>query len=464
MITVKRVHIVSARNMPLCSCLIIPCHHFTLEDHAIFLSPTPEIAAIVQKRFNFALFILHLCQFMHRNFNVHPIITHILTYRIEREGRLEYFVNINKADPDTGKTALHYACLFAKENVVNFLLSSPGIDPDRIDDLSFPPLTYYPLREFPCSNDSKLRTYVIRKSQKLYNFLFHNYKPQTWDSTIFEHVELNWFLLSNGRQIQKLLREIRDRKGNTLLHYAAKMNKQELVAIILFLDPSTQFVPNIKGKLPIHKCRTNGILNILDYTGHLYRKYYFNSTTLARGVQNPMTLLYYFFPDIFLHYGDKKPYVVGNLYHFVEYLSYLMPFQLRQISTWVRDTVQNTLWHIIANMNNLPNKCHYFDSLDPSIIDLRNIFGNTALHMARCEEDKKYLLQLGAHPDYINLAEEIPIQKKTNNSTTELLVCSLQCLAARKVQPKNAPGHLKHFVDSHHPQKNLEVYFVNIES
>lgn len=445
---------VNSKSMMPCRCLVSPCVHFTMADKAILLPKTEETKNLVLNYFNFATFILHFIHTLRMNEEVFikKILRRVRNYKIFSQNRVIYSINVNQAD-SSGKTALHYACWYNIDVVIKFLMSSPGINVNLLDNegLPAPAYAFYDF-DFPVSRESKLRIEIANKSKKLFNYLFNNIVPESWSSFVFEYLKEvdTWYLLSD-EQKRKVIYNIRDEKGNTLLHYAAKKGKGFLIQSILRYDINTQYVRNIKGKLPINYCKNNYTFNCFDNTGEFYKQNFFNTYVFDTTLRNGAGYIYMYFPDIIAHFNDTTPYICSNLLNFVPFMSYINPEIVTKISTYARDTAKNTLFHIVALWNiELQTKLLFYYKLDPAIINEQNDHGSTVLHMCKSDEERFNLIQMGAHPDVANSLKNIPIKKANGN---EIIMCSLQCLAARKVNVKYAPYPLKKFVQLHNPEK-----------
>ncbi|GFQ64284.1 hypothetical protein TNCT_356791 [Trichonephila clavata] len=172
----------------------------------------------------------------------------------------------------TQRNALHYSCR-AEMYLISHLLT-PHVDINAVDIYGYPP-DYYDLcfrvngRKLfrPRTNETILRVNIAHKSKKLFRFLFCNGPPTTNPMIL----TLKDFNLMSADQKRSVLSNIKDLKGNTLLHIMVKLDHYQFVDEIIKFNPQETLRKNLKGKVPFSYCKS-------CYTMDLFGDY-FNSIT-----------------------------------------------------------------------------------------------------------------------------------------------------------------------------------------
>lgn len=211
------------------------------------------------------------------------------------------------------------------------------------------------------------------------------------------------------------LREYRDAKGNTLLHYACKSRNLPLVEYCLEKDASLSQICNHGGKRPEAYCRTLDVLTLMPDVRKFYRPVYPLGGTrkrFPRPNRNMIVGLYYTCPELAHHLSR----VVGggtwtciNLKDVLRYLPFVDEEMIRRICREARDSVGNTLWHYAAKDMRARNYHGriYEEYLDKSILNVRNDEGEVPLHLNISLSLKKCLIEWGCHPCSISKSKKL---------------------------------------------------------
>ncbi|GFT17251.1 hypothetical protein NPIL_619801 [Nephila pilipes] len=232
-----------------------------------------------------------------------------------------------------------------------------------------------------------------------------------------------------------VLRNVKDSKGNTLLHTAVKVNNFGLARKILEFNTSEALVRNSKGKLPCYYCKSHETMNLFQNQFGL----------VVRNVYHTNSPVIWKYPELLELCSDTDNHVLLRMEQIALYGNSILRLYDKdafyKICNRARDPQGNNFWHAcVKSKADTEYLKTLFPYLNKSIINERNVFGNTPLHVAESDELKILLIKFGAHSDCLNLEGKIAYK----------IVLNLQCIASRHL-PKNAnvPPHLKNFVELH---------------
>ncbi|GFU12369.1 hypothetical protein NPIL_138411 [Nephila pilipes] len=266
----------------------------------------------------------------------------------------------------------------------------------------------------PRSNETKLRISIALKSEKLFRFLFFQEEPPTNPSII---TVCNFALMSDDQK-RLVLQNIKDIKLNSVLHIAVKTNDYSLVKKILDFDVNQAEVRNLKGKFPSDYCKSHETMDLfLNLFPHRLR-------IVKRNVYHSNNVVIDKFPELLELMNDENNHTILRMNEIVlQGNSVLKTYGVNafnKISTRARDHLKNTIWHACVNSS---ASVEYLETLFPylnsSIINERNVFGDTPLHVAQSRKLKKLLVKHGAHSDCLNLEGIIAYK----------IILNLQCIA-----------------------------------
>lgn len=462
--------------MNLCPCTRRPCSHFTTADTAAMSrSKKTWIRKIIERDFNFAVFVRHVLA-------MRGVQSLQLLSCIKMVAR-HCDVDVNQRDPLNGQTALHYAVRADCSVVVSHLLDHVnGLDTLALDAEGMPACAYDRHLDAKPTTRSNLPGKICVRSKKLFSYLFSDRPPpQRWSTSLLGSVEKAELQHMDPEKRHHLLTAAKDPAGNTILHLAAKNNKADLVKWILAYNDRTMAtifasrkssdaaatativndmakVKNLKGKTPGDYCKVSDTFVL--FRQPLKRKLYFKRNG------NVETLWIQTFlndhPELVRLLREPKsttdntaaalPVVaVHDLDDLINYVHVLSTKTMQEICRRVVDTTGSTLWHLFTIFGNKDDHGRrvqwYFDELDAAVINRRNAFGETPLHLAVRDEVKEYLLTHGAHPDCLDNRDRLASHH----------VMNLQCIAARNVAlpyRKHLHGPLLDVVALHRPDCN----------
>lgn len=432
----KTVKVKTTKNL-LCPCKVLPCEHFTLADHCMVLPKTKFTRSIIKQSFIFPLFVLHLCKFIGSKIN----------FFVKKA--VKYGIDINEVDRESGFTALHYAYMCDRSSVIAYLLKQPNIQAYTLDIYGLPPQVssaFY--SDCPQAN---LRKKLCLGSKKLFNFVFHDIIPKKWSCMVFANMTIPTLKLMNERQLRKVL-DIKDEKGNSLLHFACKTNNSTLVELILSINNSYAKLVNIKGKKPIEYCKTHATFKCFNSATTFYQPIYFRTNSIHNFQFTTLGFILDHCPDIALNLHKNQKFVCSNLNIVINCLLTRPDLGfIKKISKLARDTMGNTLFHkVVTHPISAQFASTLFLMFDTSVINERNWFGDTPLHLATDEITKQELVKFGAHLDSLNNKNELAYKRNLN----------LQCISAINIPRKHflfIPNHLKDFVSLHHANVNETI-------
>lgn len=429
----------------LCACAVRPCVHLQLGDYAMLCYKSKRTREIIKKNFNFATFVRNLiaCNARCR--------IKISCIKIA----VKYGADVNQTDPTNGRNALHYTVYangsWDSLSLCNYITHYVGaLNVDAYDNSGLPPYAYSSFDLYGYSStESKLRIKIKRKSEKLFQFLFCDVIPEHWSFYVLSIIdEMDLFNMPEDKRYY-ILHNARDEKGNTLLHIAAKTSNYNLTRKILQLYPYLQLIPNLKGKIPVQYCKYYHTFFL--FNGNTwYKKFYFANRPLMN--DGPFHSLARKFPQLLEIVNDKsmERVTIPNMDLIGSAISALNDETILLISRKVRDLAGNNVWHVyakffsdIAYNNDMKT---LYEKFDKSLINDRNIDGNTPLHFAKQEYVRQLLIEFGAHQDCLNYKGELACN----------IMLNLQCIASRYVPVKHysiVPKHLQSIVQLHQPLK-----------
>lgn len=395
---------------------------------------------IIKREFNFATFVRNILSIQ---FMIHEVMC------IRKA--VQYGVDIHVLDPIFKRNALHYAYITDSLDVAVYLEQDLQMT-HTLDIYRLPPFAYG--LSIPFCNDAMDLPGVIRsKSKKLFNFLFMNIVPKSWSTSVLASITKEEFLVMDESKRQYLLTQARDFKGNTVLHLAAKSNKKDLVEYLLHLDRSLATLKNVKGKTPSSYCKIIDTFSL--FNEQWQQDMYFRHQSVSSGLLWEMTVVSPELVEIVRGTTLDTTFVVVNNLDLLcnVYYTVLSKENLNKICRRAVDMAGNTLWHISVldrNENRHEISNEILNILDVTMINARNNFGETPLHLAKDQHVKNLLLHRGAHPDSLDC----------NNKLASHIVLNLQCIAARNVPFDSiVPNHLIPIIQLHKPNyrcKSLE--------
>ena len=428
----RAMKIVKRFQLLKCKCTDVPCCHLSAPSIAMLSCKTKWIKSFLSKEFNFAVFVYEVC----RNLFTNKI--DFIKYAIK------YGVEANQQDPRNKKTALHYSLMLCEVNVSKYLLQF--VDPNILDCNGLPPM-YYNVN-FSMSNlysqmndDVKLRCFMKRTSEKLFKFIFFDEIPShfnSWDKLSLKDLEM----MPKPKR-DYLLNNIRDQKGNTMLHIAAKQQySNDIIKYLLSEYKHLVDVKNHKGKTASQKCKFVETISLFDTQWH--KNIYWSYRVPTMATATPFAIVTFLFPELIEICQDDKLSIVemNGLGNVINFLPSLHPTHIRKIAYRVRDSMGNNLWHIAAKYASNQFVLQFlFDIFPKHMIDYKNNQGDTPLHLAKSNPSQvDLLIKYGAHKDCLNL-QNVYVKSEMN----------LQCMAARCVPVQHYPdvGPFKDIVMLH---------------
>lgn len=421
----------------LCWCIRRPCHHLSFVDTAMMSIKNVTIREIIKKEFNFAIYVKNIL-----NLNV-ATSRKVHCIRIA----IKYGVDLNQVDPFNNRNAFHYAIIVDCREVIKLLSSIMNITTQNaLDKYEAPPVTYDPSLTFCSISHQNFMGKMRLKSKKLFRFLFMNVIPNHWSAVILSSITKTELLCMEEDKCNQLLTDARDEKGNTILHLAAKAENSVLVEYILQRFPHVAHIRNRKGKIASDYCKS--VATFVMFGEQWKRNVYFYYMHYENDFLSFCSRYYTELVDIVHDKDEISLVVVNNLDMFYHYQYKFDDLSIKKICRRATDIAGNNLWHlftlkyiILKNLGMFPK---ILDRLDDCMIDERNSFGETPLHLANDGEINKYLLGRGAHPDCLN----------NHNTLSSHIVLNLQCIASRNMSPKHylqIPPHLINIVALHKP-------------
>lgn len=410
----------------LCPCIRRPCTHFTLADSAMMSRfKNNKLRNIIRNDFNFATYVKNVVA-MYYEYKIMSI-----------QLAVQYGVDTNQIDPIHQRTALHYATMRNARREMRYLKRVMQV---TLDIYGLPPSAYdhhfYKEKTTPENLISKIRI----KSKKLFRFLYMGEIPASWSTSVLNSVGKKELCCMDPTKRHHLLTDARDYKGNSILHLAAKADKTFLIKYILNLDPNYANLKNLKQKTPSNYCKYAQTFSL--FHEQWKRKVYFNRGQQIVNIFSELTCKY---PDLVEIVRDpKRTIYVNNLDILYYFHTELNTYNMMLICRRALDMANNNLWHIFTEHcnRNSENMKALFDSLDVTMINNRNYFGETPLHLATNPIVKECLLKYGAHGDCLN----------NYNVMASHIIINLQCIAARNVPSQcYIPAHLLPIVSLHKP-------------
>lgn len=413
----------------ICPCMRYPCIHFSTYDIIIFCRKTKEIRECIQLYFNFATFVRNVCQMVGVSSRKTKFVRHAV----------KCGVDIDKTDPLNGRTALHYAAMSSTVDVM-YYLKSIRVNVNILDVHGLPGPAYSKTVYFPVSEDSQLRISMKKKSEKLFRYLFFDEIPKHFNALDVLNVSNLMAMTHEKRSF--LLNEARDEKGNCILHFAAKANDVGMIKYILRYYPHLANVKNVKDKIASRYCK---IYETYSYFSDPWQRpmymSYFSTPSFS-----PMSNITIFFPELveLVHCeDDTAPVLINGLDNIIYHLHHLISPHIRKIARKARDLAGNNLWHVTTTYcDNQDLMVFLYNHCSKSMINDRNNFGETPLHLAKSDYVRDLLMKYGAHPDCLNNECEIASH----------IVLNLQCIASRFVPKEHfsiIPHHLRNVVALH---------------